>query len=182
MTMRFPPKHPIKNYIDGSGYYLVPATEVHASDSVHRVIAEICNEQAVFDYLFRSALGDGPYSVEMARGFLEWSKAGWESEQYYVFFIMNKVGDITGCITIKSNDLECAEIGYWCSKNHPGVMTNTVMALCSLAQANGFRRFDVRVKTVNQRSAAVLIRAGFSSNQEKSKTDTVFHFYLRKLQ
>jgi len=74
---------------------------------------------------------------------------------------------VVAACDIKSNALN-AEIGYWSSQAHRGVMTNALVAMCDMAAGAGFVALFARTKTGNVRSEAVLKRAGFQRSHGRT--------------
>jgi len=159
--MNFPSKTQIRNYRSGEVYILQPAIDVHVTEKLKQQIVSRCNEPAIYEFLFRSKLAGKPYEIKMASEFIDWSRCGWETHEYFVFFISNYHGELVACIDIKSANLASAEIGYWASTKFPGIMTNAVIQLSQLAKQTGFLRFFANVRKDNLKSANVLTRAGF---------------------
>jgi len=115
----------------------------------------------VYETLFRDNLKGEPYSSEKAIEFFNWANEGWVHGRYFVFFIMNELDEITGCMDIKSAQVDCAEIGYWSSYNARGNITNALIELSRVAAGVGFKRLVAYVRTGNLNSARVLDRAKF---------------------
>ena len=141
-------------------YDLVRASDVNCDLSNHERIAAICNEPEVYEWLFRDLFAGRPYEEANARDWLQWSRDGWSSGTHYVFAVIDDDEGIAAACDIKSREPN-AEIGYWASQRHRGVMTNAVKAMCALAREAGFRELFARTKEKNLRSQAVLERAGF---------------------
>ncbi len=167
LAMRFPEdlRVPIDNPLTGARYELVRADGAARGPEALERLVEICNEPDIYDWLFRELLGGRPYSEGKAREFLEWSGAGWSAGTHFVFLVLDGEGRIAAACDIKSNDT-VAEVGYWAGRDHRGVMTNTVRALCALAAGAGFGRLFARTKAGNLRSQGVLLRAGFARVQD----------------
>lgn len=85
--MNFPDARPIPSYLKDTLYSLVPSPEIEASKSNHGRIAAICDEKAVYHYLFRDVLNGDPYTPGMAEGFLAAAKDGWTNNRWFVFFV-----------------------------------------------------------------------------------------------
>jgi RimJ/RimL family protein N-acetyltransferase len=86
---------------------------------------------------------------------------GWLKQAYFVFLILSRDGKVAGSLDIKTSSKESAEIGYWCSIQHRGLMTNAVRALVSLAVQAGYQSLFAKVRLDNPASMGVLERAGF---------------------
>ena len=83
-----------------------------------------------------------------------------------MFVVLDEQGLAAAACDIKSSDLEAAEIGYWSSEKHRGVMTNSLLAMVAAGFQVGFRRFYARVRPGNYDSAAVLLRAKFVETKD----------------
>jgi len=153
---------PIVNLKSGETYYLFPNTDEYRTSQDDVEVARLCNQPEIYDFLFRTMLAGAPYGIEHAKGFLEWSNEGWKSSQYFVFLLRDAKGTPVGCIDIKGNDLQASEIGYWCSSEVTGLMTNTVKSVSQLAKSVGFRKLVAITLVNNQRSQSVLKNNGFS--------------------
>ncbi len=162
MAQRFPnpPSVPILNYLTRRTYTLGPASELNGTPLILECLVEICNQPEVYDWLFRRRLEGRPYAETQARQFVQWAGEGWATDKYFVFVVLDETGRIAAACDIKSND-SIAEVGYWASRHHRGIMTNAVKAVCDLAAVAGFQQLFARVRNGNARSQGVLKRAGF---------------------
>lgn len=167
---------PIANAIDGSRYELVRASDVDRGPENLARIVGICNEPDIYDWLFRGLLEGNPYPEDKAREFLEWSGAGWAAGTHFVFVVLDGEQRVAAACDIKSSD-PVAEVGYWASRGHRGVMANSVRALCALAAGAGFEGLFARTKPGNTRSQGVLLRAGFA--RVKDDADGYARFELQ---
>jgi RimJ/RimL family protein N-acetyltransferase len=140
---------------------MVPASRVDGTDEQIGNLVSVCNQPLIYDVLFRKALGDAPYDAEHARGFLTWARAGWESNSHFVFLLVDPSGLVAGALDIKSADRNGAEIGYWCSSEHRGLMVNSVRELLEFARRHGFACLWARVDPLNAGSKRVLELNGF---------------------
>lgn len=157
----------IVNHVTGRRYDLIPAADLSPDLPTLARIVAVCNESEVYRWLFREPLAGRPYSEKWARDWIEWSKAGWHAKTHFVFVVLDEMKSVAAACDIKSNALN-AEIGYWASQEHRGVMTNAVVAVCNLAAAAGFVGVFARTKKSNIRSQAVLARAGFEKSHDRS--------------
>lgn len=169
---------PIVNYLNDRPYELVRACDVGGEPSSVAQVVSVCNEPNVYEWLFRKPLGGRPYEEAKAREWLEWSNDGWSSGTHFVFAVIDEQKVIVAACDIKSND-PIAEIGYWASQEHRGVMTNAVMAMCALAADAGFQKLFARTKNENYRSTAVLRRAGFKKCESDDPSYERFELLLR---
>lgn len=160
--MKFPSplRLPIVNHLNGRLYEFVRGCDVSSEPSSVARIVSICNEPDIYEWIFRGPLEGRPYEEEKAREWLQWAKEGWLSGTHFVFAVIDDQKCVAAACDIKSNE-PVAEIGYWASQQHRGVMTNAVVTMCALAVDAGFRELFARTKKENQRSRAVLQRAGF---------------------
>ena len=160
--MKFPPdiRVPLTNHHTGQTYHLVRASDVPTGAEALARIAAICNEPEIYEWLFRGRLSGQAYTPDMARHFLQWAGEGWAAGTHFVFTVVDRDGAVAAACDIKTNT-RIAEIGYWSSRNHRGVMTNAVRGLITLATEAGFVGLFARTKPGNTRSEAVLARAGF---------------------
>lgn len=109
---------------------------------------------------------------------LSWASQGWRANTHFCFAVTDDSGAIAAACDIKSRDPDGAEIGYWASARHRGVMTNAVSAMCEAARQAGFRSLMARVRHENSRSQAVLARAGFGTDPSR-RDETRECFTLR---
>jgi RimJ/RimL family protein N-acetyltransferase len=126
----------------------------------------ICNEPQVFNTLFAEMFPEGEYPRSSAEDWSTQAKAGWQKGTYFVFVTIDKQGLVVAACDIKSAEIDHAEIGYWASSHHPGVMTNSVLQVLELARQAGFREFFAEVLRDNYKSQGVLQRIGFSRSSE----------------
>lgn len=177
--MKFPNplRVPIVNHLTGRAYNLVRASDMNGDPSNQQRIAAICNEPEVYEWLFRDLFEGRPYEEAKAREWLRWSREGWSSGTHFVFAVIDDEQRIAAACDIKSAE-PVAEIGYWASQKHRGVMTNAVKAMCALAREAGFRRLFARTKEKNVRSQAVLVRAGFERKPSEQSGHRRFELSL----
>ncbi len=89
-----------------------------------------------------------------------------------MFFLTYSAGLITAAIDIKSADPNHAEVGYWCSEHHRGVMSNALSTLISLAHEAGFDSLFAFVRKDNPGSIKVLEKNGFGNWRDlENKTE-----------
>ncbi len=151
----------LTNALNGCPYRLMRANEINCDDAQIARIVSICNEPEVYAWLFREPLDGKAYKTTKARDWLKWSAAGWAAGSHFVFAVIDDHQHIAAACDIKSRD-PVAEIGYWASRHHRGIMTNVVKAMCDWASEAGFQGLFARTKLANSASQAVLERAGFS--------------------
>jgi len=144
-------------------------------------IAEICQQELVYDELFRERLKGQPYSKTDAKDFLDWGNNNWKRNSQFLFFITDREQNILAACDIKANTPELSEVGYWASVNSPGVMSNGVMALCETAKAAGFVSLVLFAKTNNYLSQGVAERSGFEFVEVIEKDRHEFKKYLKAL-
>jgi len=125
-------------------------------------IVSICNEDFVYKMLFSDLFKGRPYKYKDAQFFINKAQTGWENNNAFVFFVRDEEHNLVAAIDIKSAGLEGAEIGYWASKEYPGIMTQAVKKLCEIAKEAGYKKLWATTKLENQKSQNVLTRAGFS--------------------
>lgn len=164
----------ISNFLTGSPYCLVRADRLTVTPERLEEITAICNEPEVYEWLFRERLAGKPYAPSNATQFVEWFSKGWREGIFFVFIVVTAEGEVAAACDIKSNDADGAEVGYWASARHRGIMTNAVVQVCSLARQAGFNSLTARTKKLNERSARVLTRAGFAIDPVSS-ADLNYH-------
>ncbi len=167
---------PVVNYFTGGFYDLIPCNQIAATWDRTAEVAAICNEPAVYEWLFRERLMGMSYTPEMAIDWLASASDGWRDQTHFCFAILNGAGKIAAACDIKSSNPDGAEIGYWCSASEPGIITNAVIALCGLAKQAGFRSLMAGARHGNFRSRAVLSRAGFWLDPEKRTADRDYFY------
>ena len=156
----------VKNAKTGALYQMVPAAHVESTDAQIENLVATCNQPLIYNFIFKELLGGSPYTADNARGFFSWTKTGWENGTYFVFALVDPAGLIAGVLDIKSNNRTRAEIGYWCSEDHKGLMTNAVTELVTFARNNGFAGLWACVKSDNAGSKRVLENTGFQCTGE----------------
>ncbi|MCC5805755.1 MAG: GNAT family N-acetyltransferase [Opitutales bacterium] len=152
----------IRNALSGKEYTLLALDLIDPTDKVIAQVTSICNEPLVYDWLFRKMLSDKPYPPSMATGWFARGADGWAKNDHFVFAVVDQNGGIAAACDIKSADASWAEVGYWSSSNHRGVMTNAIIGLIDLAKEAGFERLFAETQNANFRSQGVLRRAGFA--------------------
>lgn len=178
-VIRFPHpiRVPIQNHLTGETCILIRAEELQPTPATLQRITAICNEPEVYQWLFHDPLKGEPYLEAKARQWLESAKTGWQEQTHFIFAVLNARAEIVAACDIKSTDA-IPEIGYWATRHHRGVMTNTVMALRSLATTAGFKGLFARAKIDNLKSQAVLQRVGFHLI---SSDDPLRHYFELRL-
>jgi RimJ/RimL family protein N-acetyltransferase len=156
----------VTNAKTGALYQMVPASHVESTEPQIENLVSTCNQPLIYNFIFKEPLGGSPYTADNARHFFTWAKSGWENGTYFVFALVDPAGLIAGVLDIKSNDRSRAEIGYWCSDDHKGLMTNAVAELVAFARANRFAGLWARVKPHNDGSKRVLEKNGFERTGE----------------
>ena len=151
------------NRLNASEYRMLPARLVAPEDEQLSNLVSICNERAIFDFLFKERLNGRPYELDDARSFLTWATHGWQEQKHFVFLLVAPSGLISGALDIKSSDRSMAEVGYWCSALHQGLMSGAVGELKSMAREANFKVLFAKVRKDNAASTKVLERNGFIS-------------------
>jgi RimJ/RimL family protein N-acetyltransferase len=154
----------VVNRKNGSVYRMVPASKIDGTEEQISNLVSICNQHVVYDFLFKNRLGGRLYGVDDARGFLEWARNGWQEQTHFVFLLLDTSGLIAACLDIKSSDRAMAEIGYWSSEIHRGLMSEAVGHLKSIALEGSFKALYARVRKSNIASIKVLERNNFVSH------------------
>lgn len=160
--------------------FSVDSTFVAKNEDLER-IKTICNEPLVYKWLFKENLRNKPYTLEKAKGFIDWAHDGWNKQEYFVFLIKDIQGVIQAAIDVKSNNVDKAEVGYWASGDKPGIMTNVVKILCDLAKQAGYKGLFSDVQVTNEKSGKVLERINFSLEEELTKDYKQYYRYSKKL-
>lgn len=172
---------PITSHRTGEQYELTPVVLLESDEERRHQIVRICNEPLIYSTLFDRILDGRPYGHEKAGHFFEWGSAGWEVGTHFVYALIDGEGRLAGAIDIKSPALASAEIGYWLSAHHSGIMTNAVEALAGVARDAGFHALHALVDPANERSARVLLRAGFEPTGAAERNGRTFNRYERRL-
>lgn len=145
-------------------------------------IVEICNQDDVYNLLFKEKLSGEKYKEINAQSFITWANKGWQDGAYFVFIIKNDNDNVIGAIDIKSNNSDLAEIGYWASSKYPGFMTNAVLGLIKEANNAGYSSLVAYTKLENNKSKGVLLRSGFThAGQEERREGVVMDKYILKI-
>jgi len=156
----------VNNAITGQSYQLIRVDELLDSSSQIDRIVSICNESVIFDTLFSSMFPEGEYPRSSADGWISWARTGWRDGTHFVFATIDDQGLVVAACDIKSSDTNNAEIGYWSSSQHRGVMTDSVMSMLDVARRAGFQSFFAEVHEENKLSQGVLSRIGFARCSE----------------
>ena len=111
-----------------------------------------------------------------------WAAAGWRDNTHFVFAALDAQGQVAAACDIKSNDPSWAEIGYWSSRRHRGVMTNIVLEVSRQARQAGFTTLFARTRRGNTRSVGVLHRAGFIADGDRSAADDAYDWFTLSME
>lgn len=142
-------------------------------------IIEACNQESIYNILFREKFKGNKYSELNAKQFIDWAVKGWQDRAYFVYLLRLTNGKVVGCIDIKSSNLDAGEIGYWMNCNFAGYMTNAVLGIVKQAEMAGFKTLVAYTKLENRKSKGVLERAGFNyAGQEKKEDNKTFDKYI----
>ena len=146
---------------------MVRGDEISSTDERLSEIVRICNEPAIYRWLFSRPLNNQSYTIDKAAEWLLWSKEGWQANTHFCFITLDAQDSIVAACDIKSSDVDGAEMGYWASASHRGIMTNTVSAVLHEAAKAGFRSLMARAQHANLSSKAVMNRVGFLPDPAK---------------
>ena len=158
----------IKNALSGEEYTLTPLHEVPPTKDRLNEVKSICNEPLVYKWCFKELCKGSSYPEKLAVEWFQWSKSGWEEDTHYVYAVLDNENHIAAACDIKSSNKENAEVGYWASALHRGIMTNTVISLVKIAKEAGFTNLFADIHPENKRSLAVIRRCGFSETERSS--------------
>ncbi len=170
-------KTSIVQYPTGIVYQFFPLSDFKADKTTADDIAKICNEPLIYNRLFKKLCKNEAYPAQKAAEFLKWAKTGFEDSTHFVFLIVSQSNQVVGAIDIKQNDLNAAEIGYWLSKEYAGLMTNAVIELVKQAKENGFKSLYGMCEIDNLKSQAVLERANFKKQGQRSRNNKEYFKY-----
>ncbi|NTV35925.1 MAG: GNAT family N-acetyltransferase [Anaerolineaceae bacterium] len=165
----------VRNFLTGKQYTLHPLNAsfckgpLELKETHYAQIVRICNQPGVYSMLFARRLNGLAYGMEDARRFVRSAEEGWQNGTHFVFITRTEDGSVTAALDIKSADLTAAEIGYWASAEHPGLMTNALLELVHIARQAGYRCLYAIVREDNPRSTNVLTRAGFACSGHMEK-------------
>ena len=170
---------PVWRFGSDEVFTLTPVDSIPDDEAACERLVSICNEQLIYSFLFNDLLGGEPYSVDHASAWLVWARKGWREATHFAFVVVDVNTRIVAACDIKTSQSVNAEIGYWCSLDATGVMTNAVQAMLHLAGEAGFRSFQAYTRPDNVRSARLLRRLGFSQN--RSDCPNGRHLYRYRL-
>lgn len=155
--LRLPLLHPVSR----KAYTLVRADSLAQTETEMADLVSACNEPLIYHWLFAERLSGQPYTAAQASSFFTWMRRGWQEQTFFVFALLSPCGRLVGLLDIKSPDLDGAEVGYWLSARHGGLMTLALSALQILAGQAGYRSLYARIRPGNTRSQAVAVRLGW---------------------
>jgi len=171
----------IINYKTKKPYTLTPIIKCPMGEKFITAISRVCNEEKIYNLLFKKMLKGEAYTRSDAEGFLNWARTGWEAQEHFVFFILDEMKSPVGCLDIKSNDKNNAEVGYWLGHESSGIMTSALEALCSYAKDNGYLNLYADCLKSNISSQNVLLRCSFAKSTQIDKSKTNYIRYDREL-
>lgn len=106
-------------------------------------------------------------SVEDERTFIKNSRKDWDEARIFDYGIYDgNSNEFLGCIgahTIRWEH-DCAELGFWIAQRFEGngVISEAVQCMEGELKTLGFHRLEIRCDSLNERSAAVAQRCGFT--------------------
>lgn len=159
----------------GKEYKAASADKIPLNGKQSANIAKICNQESIY-WLFSKRLGGRPYGREDADNFLNWAHRGWREQTHFVFLVSDSSELVVAALDIKSADRSMAEIGYWCSESHRGLMSNAIEKLLLAAREEGFACLFARVRKDNLPSQKVLEKNSFKRIPE-SDNDSIYYRY-----
>ena len=127
-------------------------------------IVSVCNEQHIYDWLFKNRLQGKAYPKSDAVWFHKWGSDGWTNNTHFLFIVTDQKGRAVAAADIKTAEIEAAEIGYWSSGHHRGVMTNAIEIMVKAGLNAGFQCLYAKVRPGNEASEAVLKRLRFQDS------------------
>jgi RimJ/RimL family protein N-acetyltransferase len=172
----------IQNYKTKQDFILAPLTrEDKDLDQLIQDIYTCCSEDLIYKTLFQKRHPNG-YRLDNAKDFLKYSEVGWKDQTHFIFGIFQpQTKKLVGAIDIKSSNKEKAEVGYWLSCKYSGLMTNALIALTKLAQEAQYKSLKIITDTQNQKSEAVVQRAGFTSQDTREKDGVIERIHILTL-
>ena len=165
----------IINHLTQQSYHVCRMIDVQISDAFFDSIVSVCNEKKIYDWLFRKRLSGNPYPKADAEWFYQWGCDGWKNNTHFLFITLDQNGLASAACDIKTADTKEAEIGYWSSIHHRGIMTNTVKVVVEAGFQAGFQRLYAKVRPGNDQSVAVLQRLNFTRYMKQ--TDDEFNAF-----
>lgn len=154
-------KYIISRFPTGEKAELFPLNDSFpVSESQLQDIVTVCNQDAVYTTLFRDMLEGNPYQESNAIWWINWAQEGWISGTHLVWVLI-KDDHILGAINLKNIKDGRAEVGYWCSIEHPGYMTNTLNQILDIAREMNLVEVNAWVRVGNTKSGNLLKRSGF---------------------
>lgn len=169
----------IHNYLTKQEYDLRRMVDIEMTEVFLDSIVSVCNEQHIYDWLFKARLQGKAYPQSDAVWFHQWGSDGWVNNTHFLFIVTDQNGRAVAAADIKTADVDAAEIGYWSSIHHRGVMTNAIDIMVDAGLKAGFQCLYAKVRPGNDASEAVLQRLNF---QESSTfTDHEFNAFEIKV-
>jgi RimJ/RimL family protein N-acetyltransferase len=174
-----PSQKTILNQRNGEIYIISRSEEVIVANHQLETLTSLCNEPAVYKIFFKDKLNGEPFSIQNAAELLETAAQGWKDQSQFFFTILDRTGLISGIIRIKSANRDLAEIGYWCSEKHRGIMSNAVRVVSELAEEAGFSALCAKVRKDNWASIKVLNNNNFLCSGDWPGDPSRFRFEVQ---
>jgi len=170
------PEHIDFNRFPNGVAYLDSLRRAKLSPEDIEEIVRICNQKEVKHWLFRQMLGDRPYTSDTADYWIDKiADNGWQINSNFVYLVRNSESRIVGAISIKSTELDDAEIGYWADSSETGYMTNAAKALLEQAKKGGYKKLYALIEKDNSSSQRVIFRLGFKLVSANYERDNIIH-------
>lgn len=159
---------PFLNRFSEKTFYIKSLSEnLKLKPEDYQRIVEICNEKPVYKRFFEKKLKGRPYELEDAKTIVKLGQEGWQKKEWFIFFIYDEAGEITGLLDIYTPPKgdEPVRLGYWNSQKHPGLMSYALGTLLTVAKEAGYKRLFATPKADNVSSQRVLENNGFKNEE-----------------
>lgn len=186
-TQGFPAERQFRHH-DGEEASLIRLSHESVNDTDISRIVGICNQPNVKKYVtYQYSTGENKeYIREDALAFVKSGEDSWP-QNAPSYLIRDSHDIIVGTVGLKPSKLGRAEIGYWSdTEGKGGYIADAVIELCNMAEVQGLGEIYGKVALDNEKSAAVLERAGFIDSGPAESIDfngkgLTVRIYTRKL-
>ena len=91
----------IKNHLNQDIYHVRRMVDIQPTDEFLESIVAVCNEEKIYNWLFRARLQGKAYPKSDAQWFHQWGSDGWNHNTHFLFIVVDRHGKAVGHAILK---------------------------------------------------------------------------------